>query len=59
MCQGELVKKDEDQGWDLYEALADKIIQWESYPERTNPQLLEPECTPLSSLKLRRLKSHN
>jgi len=37
MCQGEFLKKDEDQGWDLYEALSEKIIQWESYPEKTNP----------------------
>jgi len=27
MCQGEFLKKDEDQGWDLYEAVAEKIIQ--------------------------------
>ena len=26
MCQGEFLKKDEDQGWDLYEALAEKTI---------------------------------
>ena len=31
------MKKDEDQGWDLYEALAEKTIQWESCPEKTNP----------------------
>jgi len=31
------LKKDEDQGWDLYEALAEKTIQWESCPEKTNP----------------------
>ena len=24
MCQGEFLKKDEDQGWDLYEGLAKK-----------------------------------
>ena len=37
MCQGEFLKKDEDQDWDLYEALAEKIIQWESCPEKTSP----------------------
>ena len=30
MCQGEFLKKDENQGWDLFEALAEKTIQWES-----------------------------
>ena len=37
MCQGKFLKKDENQGWDLFEALAEKIIQWESCPEKTNP----------------------
>ena len=37
MCQGEFLKKEEDQGWDLYETLAEKIIQWESCPEKTSP----------------------
>jgi len=36
VCQGKFLKKD-DQGWDLYEALAEKIIQWGSCPEKTNP----------------------
>ena len=27
MCQGEFLKKDENQGWDLFEALAEKTIQ--------------------------------
>ena len=36
MCQGEFLRKDENQGWDLYEALAEKTIQWESCPEKTN-----------------------
>ena len=31
-----IFKKDEDQGWDLYKALAEKIIQWESSPEKIN-----------------------
>ena len=38
MNPGELLKKDEDQGWDLYEALAEKTIQWESCPEKLTPQ---------------------
>ena len=33
MCQGDFLKKDEDHGWDLFEALAKKTIQWESCPE--------------------------
>jgi len=37
MCQGEFFKKDENQGWDPYEALAEKTIQWEFCPEKTNP----------------------
>ena len=37
MCQGEFLKKDEDQGWGLYEGLAEKTIQWESCLEKTNP----------------------
>ena len=36
MCQGEFLKKDENQGWD-FEALAEKTIQWESCPEKPNP----------------------
>jgi len=40
MCQGEFLKKDEDQGWDLCKALAEKFIQWESCPEKTNPTTL-------------------
>ena len=37
MCQGKFLKKDENQGWGLYEVLAEKTIQWESCPEKTNP----------------------
>jgi len=38
MCQGGFLKKNEDEGWLLYEDLADKTIQWEPTPEkfRTN-----------------------
>jgi len=37
MCQGDFLKNDEDQGWDLFEGLAEKTIQWESCSEKTNP----------------------
>ena len=37
MCQGKFLKKDENQDWDLFEALVEKTIQWESCPEKTNP----------------------
>jgi len=38
MCQGEFLKKNEDEGWLLFEDLADKTIQWEPTPKkfRTN-----------------------
>ena len=29
MCQGGFLQKDEYKGWNLYENLAEKIIQWE------------------------------
>ena len=28
MCQGRFLQKDENEGWDLYENLAEKTIQW-------------------------------
>ena len=31
------MKKDKNRGWDLYEALAEITIQWESYLEKTKP----------------------
>ena len=34
MCQGGFLKKNEDEGWLLYEDLADKTIQWEPTPEK-------------------------
>ena len=38
MCQGGILKKNEDEWWLLYEDLADKTIQWEPILEkfRTN-----------------------
>ena len=43
MCQGGFLKKNEDEGWLLYEDLADKTIQWEPTLEkfRTN----DPNCS--------------
>jgi len=29
MCQGGFLQKDENQGWDLFEDLAEKTLQWE------------------------------
>ena len=38
MCQGGFLQKDEDEGWDLYENLTEKTIQWESASETSrNP----------------------
>jgi len=28
MCQGRFLKKDEHEGWERYEDLAEKTIQW-------------------------------
>ena len=38
MCKGGFLKKNEGEGWLLYEELADKTIQWEPTPKkfRTN-----------------------
>ena len=35
MCQRGFLQKDEHQGWDLFEDLAEKIIQWEPTPEKS------------------------
>ena len=35
MCQGEFLQKDENEGWDLYENLAEKTIQWEPTSENS------------------------
>jgi len=37
MWLGDFLKKDEDHSLDLFEALAEKTIQWESCPEKTDP----------------------
>ena len=38
MCQGGFLQKDENEGWDLYENLAEKTIQWEPTSETSrNP----------------------
>ena len=34
MCQGDFLQKDENEGWDLYENLAEKTIQWEPTNEK-------------------------
>jgi len=51
MCQGEFLKNDEDQGWDLYEALAETIIQWESCPEKSKNQNSTTSKTGLHSIE--------
>ena len=48
MCQGDFLKKDEDQGWYLFEALAEKTIKWESCPKKTNPTTFKTGMIPLS-----------
>jgi len=49
MCQGEFLKKDEEQGWDLYEDLAEKTIQWESCSEKTNPTTFRTDMHSIES----------
>jgi len=34
MCQGGFLQKDENQGWDLFEDLAEKTLQWEPASEK-------------------------
>ena len=34
MCQGGFLQKDENQGWDLFEDLAEKTLQWELTSEK-------------------------
>ena len=33
MCQGRFLEKDENEGWGLYENLAEKTIEWEPTSE--------------------------
>ena len=35
MCQGGFLQKNENEGWDLYEDLAKRTIQWESTSENS------------------------
>jgi len=35
MCQGGFLQKDENEGWNLYENLAEKTIQWEPTSENS------------------------
>ena len=35
MCQEEFLQKDENEEWDLFENLAEKIIQWEPTNENS------------------------
>ena len=50
MCQGEFLKKDEDQCWDLYEALAGKPFSRSLALRKLTPQLSEPVCIQLNPL---------
>ena len=34
ICQGGFSQKDENKGWDLFENLAEKILQWEPTSEK-------------------------
>ena len=41
MCQGGFLQKDEYEGWNLYETLVEKIIQWEPTSESSrNPNFI-------------------
>ena len=35
MCGGKFMKKDENEGWEIYEDLAEKILQWEPTNEES------------------------
>ena len=34
MCQGGFLQKNENQGWDLFEDLTEKTLQWEPTSEK-------------------------
>ena len=38
ICQGEFLRKDENHGWNLFENLAEKIIQWGSCSDKSKNQ---------------------
>ena len=59
MCQGDFLQKDEDQGLDLFEALAEKTIQWESCPEKTDPTTSRTGMHSIESSIAARSKLHN
>jgi len=40
MCQGGFLQKDENQGWDLFEDLAEKTIKWNLLPKSLGTQIL-------------------
>ena len=49
MCQGDFLNKDDNQGWDLFEGLAKKIIQWQPCPEKTNPTTFRTDMHSIDS----------
>ena len=59
MCQGDFLKKDEEQAWGLFEALAVKAIQWESCPEKTNPTTFRIGIHSIESSIAVEIKLHN
>ena len=52
MCQGGFLKKDENEGWDLYEDLAEKTIQWEPTSENFRNSYSIPSKGGLHSIEL-------
>jgi len=50
MCQGEFLKKDENQGWDLFEALAEKPFSGSHALRKTIPPLPKLVCIRLNPL---------
>ena len=50
MCQGEFLKEDENQGWDLFEDLAEKPFSGSLAPRKLTPPLSEPVYIQLNPL---------
>jgi len=53
------LQKDENQGWELFEDLAKKTIQWQPTPQKSrniNPISSKGDLIPLSHQSLPRLK---